>query len=353
MNDYKVNIENLLLSYYIKYERLLPMCNSALADIQGDTVDVYIDIYDLLKKIYTTEIYAKNKFSIVSLIINLAGHIRGYFRSRHRLHTRIYLVYGESISDQHKLYYPAFGDDKFKTNLLYEKNKDFIESQLKLVQILCGYIYDVYYIPKKSDFSMFVYDNIIKNPPNRSSIIITKSKYAYQIPALCHQTKIFRPKKSKGEDMSYIVEFRYVYGNLFNKISQKTTIERLSKISPKMCSLIMSLTGLPSYGVINLLNISSASKMIIEAIESGKLINDYNGDVKYIYSVLDGLQSRTDYITFECRFKAIDLVNQHRIYSSTAEANDISWFINLNDPETVKNINNKYFIDNPLDLNSL
>ena len=36
-----------------------------------------------------------------------------------------------------------------------------------------------------------------------------------------------------------------------------------------------------------------------------------------------------------------------------AESKDISWLINLNDPDTVKDINNKYFIDNPLDLNAL
>ena len=65
------------------------------------------------------------------------------------------------------------------------------------------------------------------------------------------------------------------------------------------------------------------------------------------------ISNKIDAYNFKYRFNAVDLVFQHRLYTMMAESKDISWLINLNDPDTVKDINNKYFIDNPLDLNAL
>ena len=358
MDDGKINLESLLLSYYIKYNRLDGMiytsgiANTAIPDVNNSMIDVYIDIYDYLKPIYTKEIYANKKFLIVSSLVNLAAHIRGYFGRKHGIYTRIFLVYGESITDQHKVFWPSFGDDDFRQTLNYEKNNSFIKSQLQLLQIICAYIPEVYYVNRTSDFSMFVFDNMMKNP-NTLSIIITKSKYAYQIPALLSNAKLFRPKKYQGEDTSYVVSKPYVYGNLYHNINSDVTLGMLSKINPNLCSVMMSLTGLSSYKVRNLLNVKSAVKMLYDAIYTGKIANDYNSDTDYLYSNLYGLDEKIDPTSFKSRFNAIDLVYQHRIYNSTAEARDITWLIDLNDPETVRSINNKYFIDNPLDLNSL
>ena len=65
------------------------------------------------------------------------------------------------------------------------------------------------------------------------------------------------------------------------------------------------------------------------------------------------IDNKIDLFNFKYRFNAVDLVFQHRLYSLMPESKDTSWLINLSDPDTVKNINNTYFIDNPLDLNSL
>lgn len=352
MDDARVNLEGILLSYYIRYDRLLSLSNIALSDISTNTVDIYVDLYDMLKPIYTRDIYSNKKFLVVSSIINLAAHLRGYFWSRHRLSTRIFLVYGESITMQHKQFYPTFGDDKFRETMNFVNTDKFIHDQLEMVKILCGYIYDVYYVPKKSSFSMFVLDNIMKNQ-SVQSIIITKSKYAYQIPALVDIVKFFRPKKSNGEDISYIISKPYIYPNFFNKITSKDTIDRLSKINPSLLSLMMTLTGLPSYGMITLVNVSTATKMVLEAISSNRIINGYNSDIDFVYKSLNGIDKYIDSTNFKYRFNAVDLLTQHRIYNSTAEAIDVSWMVNFNDPETMRGINNKYFIDNPLDLNNL
>ena len=116
---------------------------------------------------------------------------------------------------------------------------------------------------------------------------------------------------------------------------------------------MLSLTGLPSYGVNSIFNVRTASKMLYNTIEQGRILNEYSSDIDYIYNNISGIEKKIDPVTFKNRFNAIDLLYQHRIYNSTAEARDISWQINLDDPKTVQDINNRYFVDNPLDLNSL
>ena len=172
-NDIKVNLESLLLSYYIKYDKLLELNNEAFANVQSDRIDIYIDIYDMLKPIYTRDVYANKSFVIVSSIINLAAHLRAYYWTRHRMTSRIFLVYGDCSSISHKQFLPMFGDDEFRGTLNYAKNEEFIKSQLELVKILAAYIYDVYYIPRKCNFSIFTYDNILRNP-NIPAVIISK-----------------------------------------------------------------------------------------------------------------------------------------------------------------------------------
>ena len=84
-----------------------------------------------------------------------------------------------------------------------------------------------------------------------------------------------------------------------------------------------------------------------------KILNDYNTDINYVYDQLE-LFSKIDPDNFRCRFNAVDLIYQNRLYNmNMAESKDISWCIDLRDPDTVRNINNKYFANNPLDLNAL
>lgn len=350
--DTKINMESLLLSHYIKYDKLFELCNISLANIKSNTIDIYIDLYDILKKIYTTDIKINKRFIIVSSIINLAAHYRGYFWSRHRLYTRIFLVYGDNISNNQKQFIPTFGNDQFRNTKDYDKNNIFINSQLELVKILVGYIDNVYYIRRRSHFSAFVYHNILANNSINPSIIISKDKYNYQLPALNDNILIFRPKKYNGQDISYYINKGNVYDCFYNK-SSKDTIENLHKLNPELLSLLISLNGLPKYKLFSVMNISTAVKLVLDAIIKNKIINGYNSDIKYVASNLNGLTDYIDMISLEYRFNTVDLIVQSKIYDSTIEANDMQWYINLKDPKTVKDINNKYFADNPLDLNNL
>lgn len=347
-SDSKINLESFLYSYYIKYDKLLELINSI--DIpHPNMVDVYIDIYDMIKSLYTKDLLINKRFLVVSSIINLAAHMRGYFRTRHGLHSRIFLVYGEDITMNHRQFIPSFGNDYFKDTVDFERINKNIQSQLDMVKLLAGYIYDVYFVRKSTNFAMFVTDSIINsvNP----SFIITKSKYSYQIPAMNSNAFILRPKKTADGDNSFLIYKNNSLIRLYDDKSNKTK-EQLSKINPELMSLIMTLSGLLQYGLGKICNITTTCNLIINAITNNRILNKYNSAMgDYLYNALNYNNISPDYFRF--RFNAIDLTTQFNIYKSQPESKDISWNINLSDPDTVRNINNNYFIDNPLDLNNL
>ena len=318
-------------------------------------VNVYVDLFNMLEPLYTREITANKKYTIVSSIINLAAHIRQYFWKRQYCTTRIYLVYGEDTSLNHRQFYQSFGDTKYRETIDFPRKHQIVSSQLEMVKILAAYIPEVYFVKRTTNFAMFVYNDLVVNDKNNTiaPVVITKSKYAYQLPSIFPKVKIFRPKKSKDGDSSYVITSRTVFRHFFKNINAQTTLERFNVLHPALLSLMITLTGLPSYNFNTLMNATMASKLVIDAISNNRIINNYNSDIDYVYNSLIGIDKYIDPTTFKYRFNAVDLSTQYRIYNSSSESRDITWLINLNDPETVREINDKYFYDNPLDLNSL
>ena len=107
-NDYKANIESILLGYYIKYINLEELTANTIVVSEfanSDNIDIYIDLYDMLKNLYSIDIYSNKQFIIVSSVINLVAHMREFYWSRYRVNIRIYLVYGSEESNNHKQFY--------------------------------------------------------------------------------------------------------------------------------------------------------------------------------------------------------------------------------------------------------
>lgn len=344
-------IESLLYSYYIKYESLMEL-NTFITPNNKEYVNIYIDLFDLISKIYKSEYKFNKRFIVTSCIINLVGHYRSYYRTRHRLWTRIYLVYADETTNNHRMYIPTFGDKSYEERYTYPDMHEQVLHQLDMVKILCGYINDVYYVNKKSNFCMFTYECIRTNPED-IHICVTRSRYAYQLPAFNNNTYIFRPRKTLDGDLSYCVKFNTILYYFYIKIKTDKVMERLSQTNPQLLSVFMCMNGLPEKHLKACANITKSSMIIYDAIENNRIINGYNSDTRYLYSNLIGINTIMDSASFDYRFKALDLVYQHMLYVNSVESKDYSWFINLSDSDTVKEINNKYFIDNPLILENL
>lgn len=349
VNDTRQNLESILYGYYIKYTKMKELVDQAFFNTpQCDCIDIYVDVFDMLKPIYSKDIYANKQYIIVSSVINLAAHLRQFFRKYYNMWTRIFLVYADDSTNNHRQFYAGFGNTDYKTTFNYDRNNEFILSQLDLVNILAAYIEDVYFIRKYSMFPMFVYNSI-----NMPSIILTKNTYAYQIPALIPNTAVFRPRKHASEDTSFAVYGSNVLYNYYSGITGAKTLEYISKINPEHLGLLMALTGNNQFNLRSAVSSTVAIRILYEAIMSGKILNAHTSDTDYIYRAIPDISKYIDAQSFNCRYKACDIVYQRMLYTQMPEALDYTWMVNFKDPATVQDINNRYFVDNPLDLNSL
>jgi hypothetical protein len=353
IDDTRQNLENILYGYYIKYTKMKELIDIAFASTpQSNTIDIYVDVFDMLKPIYSKEVYTDKQYVIVSSVINLAAHLRHYFRKYHNMWTRIYLVYADKSIDNHKRCCAEFGNDDYLSTLNYTRNNEFIMSQLELVKILAAYIEDVYFVRKYTMFPMFVYDNIMKNT-NVPAIILTKNTIAYEIPALIPNTAVFRPRKYASEDTSFTVYKNNILLSYFNHINGNKTLDYMQVISPQHLSLLMALVGNKQFNLYSTVTIPVAVRILYEAIVSGKILNSHTADIDYLYSVVPDLSKYISITELKNRYNACDIVYQHLLYTQMPESLDYTWMVNFKDPATVQDINNKYFANNPLDLNSL
>ena len=354
IDDARQNLESILYGYYIKYNKMKELVDQAFLNTpQSNSIDIYVDVFDMLKPIYSKDIYANKQYIIVSSVINLAAHLRQFFRRYYNMWTRIYLVYADnSVGNDSRVCCDAYGINEFKSTLNFDRNNELILSQLELVKILAAYIKDVYLVRKYSMFPMFVYDNILKNS-NIPAIILTKSNYVYQIPALIPNTAVFRPRKHLAEDTSFAVYNSNVLYQYYNNITGSKTLEYMRFINPQHLSLLMSLTGNSQFNLRSVVSSTVAIRILYEAIASSKLLNSHSADIDYIYSVMPDLSKYIDISILKLRYNACDIIYQHLIYTKMPESIDFTWMVNFKDPHTVQDINNRYFVDNPLDLNSL
>lgn len=363
-----INPEQILYGYYIKYYKLKELTLQEFSNTPNASatkINIYIDLYDMLYSLYTSKVNIKDTEAISSTILNLVAHLRGYFRRTHRVDTKIYLIYGATNGEsQDKL---IFGGYNKKGKQIISENPRINKSILEVfdqLTILCKYISDTYFIQvPKFESSVIIFDRILKEEsidPSIPNIVISKSLYAYQIPAYTINTRIYRPFKSKGEDKSYVVNksnclYRYILDRRSNTGINEELNSILSKLNPELISIIMSLAGIYSRGVKPIINITSTLREINKMIENRVIINGYNSMLDYpinVYKMHPSLISLKSEIV--SRYKGIDLRIQHMVFMNSVYFQTIEEFmIDLIDDEGFRYISGKYFNKYPIDLNNL
>lgn len=364
----KISPEQILYGYFIKYHKLKELTLQEFSNTpnaNAEKVNIYIDLYDMLYSLYTNKVDIQDSTAITASIINLVGHLRGYFRRTHRVETKIYLIYGSTNSNiQERLIFGGYnrkGIEIISQNPAINKSISEVFGQL---EILCKYIQEVYFI-KVNEFetSVVIFDRILKEEaidPSIPNIIITKALYAYQIPAYTVNSRIYRPLKSKGQDESFVVnKYNCLFAYFFNRGSNVELTEELDnimrKLNPELISLLMTLAGIRTRGVKPILNITSSLRELEKMVESHTIINGYNSNIDYpINAYRMHATLIEDKAEIMSRFKGIDLRLQHVAFMQSIYYQSIDQsIIDLIDDEGFKFISGKYFANNPLDLNNL
>lgn len=368
MNN-QINPKNILYGYYIKYQKLMELTLEEFrntSNANATKVNIYIDLYDMLYSLYTSKVDIRDTFDISSTIINLVAHLRGYYKRSHMVDTKIYLVYGATNSSmQDKLIFGGYNRKGRDIILENPKINKSISEVFNHLEILCKYIDQVYFI-KVNDFdtATIIFDRVLKEEaenPAIPNIVITKSLYAYQIPAYTVNTRIFRPLKSKGTDNSYIInKSNCIYAYFFDRSSGNTELsEELNNIiqtlNPEIINLLMTLAGIRTRGVKPILNITSSLRELQKMIDNRLIINGYNSILDYptnVYTMNPAMINNK--VEISSRFRGLDLRLQHMAFLQSVYFQSIDQsIIDLIDDEGFRHIAGKYYKDNPIDINNL
>lgn len=351
----KLTIERLINSNYVRYNKLIEIITHAFVGSTANEINIYIDLYSILKGLYSdrSNYIIEDYSSVTSSIINMCAHYREFFRSRYKVESKFFIVYSKNCPYINKQFYPDYNkNNEFKMN----SNKmvdDMIKNNLELLATLCPYLPDIHFVEGSFETGVIIYDLICREEINNRNphLVITKDVYNYQLVAMRDNIVILRPKKSEGNDISYYINKNNLYMEYLK--SRKTDYTNIPAIlSPELISLLMTLSSISERNIKSLINIKTALKLLNLNVSEYKILNGYNSDMNNIYNQLGIEKYNIGTTTFDHRFKSIDINFQHSIFINTPECKAIS-ITNLYDPDAVRAINNKYFKNNPLDLNRL
>ena len=344
--------DHILISNYIKYDRLTELINMEFYNSNYNEINLFIDAYSMIKSIYGFDPSRFiDKFSIASCIINACAHYRNFFWTRYKVTCKIWVVFSrmeESIKEA-RAFYPYYSN-VFTTecNPIMDA---MIEDNMEILKILCPYIPDVSFIYSKYEPGL-VFGKIVDS--NKPNIIVSKDPWNLQVVGNMHNTYMLRPIKKNGEDLSVLITRRHLMEYYYDLRKIKYQPNDAVCDNPQYISFIIAATKFPERGMKSLHNLSSIIKYINTAIM--KLYIPVGQNIYDIEGLCNDLSTanKVNLKSYEIglRMNAIGYNACMYRYMTSPKA-DNTEIINLHDPDAVKQINETYFSKVPLDLRSL
>lgn len=354
-------IANILFGSFIRYERLYEMTKYAFyGDTDSNDVNIFIDAYSILKSLYGRGLglQVDDSCVIASCLINLAIHLRAYFETRHRVSSKVYIVYGGARPMNSFVNYPQYNS---KNIVMEDSNfylKSLIKDNLDIVDLLSKYLHDIFcIIDYNAEFNCIVSGLIqIDNKDGRvPNIIYSKDPLSYQLVAFEKRTFLYRPKKKVSEDVSWVVTKSTLY-DAYRYGELGLTKQLPCSLDVRMFSIYQAISGVKSRSMNSIKNANSTVTLLEKAVVDGTFNNGYNSGAIFnsIINPFEKMFQNTsvDPALITNRFAAIDLQFQTLLFSFSYNGMNLGEnIINLYNPQEVRNINDRYFQKYPLDLN--
>lgn len=352
-------VAEILYGSYIRYDRMYGMTQFAFAGTNlPKEVNVYIDVYSILKSLYKRGLNFNitDSYVIASCMINLAIHIRAYFLSRHQSHAKVHIIYGGTRLQKTCINYNIKNIIEEDSNYVL---KSMIDDNLNIMSILCPYLYDIFCIVDWNQEFITLASSIIDcYSDNSVNIIYSRDPMSYQLVAFEPYTFLYRPKKTKTEDISFVVTKSTLYNAYrYGELGIETKYD--TNINVQLFSLYLAIAGVQSRNLRSIRNGQVSIKILEKSITDMIILNGYNSSLantpELFKSIFNNakISPKLDYYEIFSRYITIDLPLQKSIYNQTPQCIEMlnSVHQNLYDPQTVRNINDRYFQRYPLDLN--
>lgn len=301
IDTYMTDIEKILHSKKIKYSKLKPLIDTI--DIEGETVNLYIDLFDVIKQLYQPNIIndfktmkGRTKMSIVAELVNIVGHYRHFFYKYYDKYTTVIMYYSSMKDDYLTKIDPKYKEKFYSTRLLNENpeyypiNKTFNDC-LAVVKEYLQYIPHAYLIDtEKTDPRLLPY--IITNKttsedfngridPNEFSILLT-SNNADLINLLYNKNMVILRNIYKRDGQHYPVLV-----NSKNDIYKQLKLDDGSiMLSDLYLKNLFIISGNNDYGITNIDKMREKkaykllAKSLIEGSDITKLTNSLGNQFK-------------------------------------------------------------------------
>ena len=356
MNNDKgtVPVELLVTRYFVKYNRLDQLIPQAFKGSGENTINLYIDLYGLYKTIFSRSFRTdiSDYTALIPAIVNMCAHYRGYFKAI-GVYANIYLISSYNVTEINRKFVAEYNKtmmEKLGTSSI----REMVELNLELLELLCKYLPNIYYISTNFESSALMKYLIDKNPdiPN---LIISSDIYPIQLTSEYDNTVFLRPRKYNGKDLSTIVfprnkpqEHFVSFWSLITGEREKLSLEQSSiTVHTSNFAILEALNRFPERNLKSLMNITTANNTLMDVMGWKNEITP-----QILFSMNKELELHVPKVLVEARYKVLNLDYQLNIFSNSIEPSLIN-LQNLNDPDAVNLINDRYFKNNPIDLSKI
>ena len=352
-------LEGILYQGFVKYDRLSRITFETFSETSianATDLNIFIDLYSIMHAIFSehNRTVIKDYTAITSCIINMCGHYRDFFK-RLQVKTKFYLIFSFNTCDINRKFVAGYNET---FNRKTTQIKEFIEvaaNNFELLDLLCPYLPDIFFVKSARNYESSVIishiiDTLHDGHPN---LIISKDLYPIQLCSMHPYTSYLKPIKYMGEDNSIMIPIceKYSYRESFWKVVgglRKIDYEKFMCISPVNFPLLMALHKFPERDINTItVNITEAIKIIYNIVESE--------DIKIIPSQLysDDFSVRNIPVAkVESLCNVLDVSFMKQYYSMDPESKSIK-FTNIRDDAALRNIDAKFFSNNPIDFSKL
>ena len=291
----------------------------------------------------------KDYTAFATSVINLCAHYRTYFKYL-GVHTKFFLISSFNLSNFNRSLVEGYNKTMVE-KIQIKPLKEMIDLNLGLLDLICPYLPDIFFLKTEQEASVLM--NHIMNMENSEipSLIISTDVYPMQLAGIRENVCHLWPKRDiYGNNISVIIcnkahpeHKKSFWSAIAQKSWKSVSFDTICELETSNFALLGALSSLKERDIKVLYNISTAGKLISSVIGSK--------DMKLSPDILfDMIQdSSLDRELIQNRYKAIDINFQYMLYLESVEIKSIH-YENLNDPDTIQSINDKYFKNNPIDI---
>lgn len=287
-----------MFSKFIKYDILNSMIcsNPSTKDMVGHPLSIYIDVMSVYNDLLTTEFVANDTKTIAINVLNMAAHYRHFFRNLLKMPVRVFLVNSKNNYD-------------LTGNICRDYNYKSTKDIFNLIDVLCRYFPDIYYIYREEANATAIIYCLIKENNQDSSFVISNDIYSYQLPALIQRTYLLRVSAKSKKLLTY----NTVVDGQFKNTTQFT-------LSPKLIPLLMAFNKCDAIGLKLLFPYKTAINHIKMLVDKGMICNGYN-----MPSLL--IEEKLKVFGLTGRWTLSDLTTQAISYMTSPSILDDTWKI--------------------------